>query len=91
MKENVTRAIDHKPNDSKTCTEFREEHYLMIGDILQTSLISTHAQTNKKLSYLEKFWLSKFVNDPQIFKQGVINDPQKFWPCRNTYMVPDGQ
>ena len=25
---------------------------------------------------LKKLWPSKFVNDPQIFKQGVMNDPQ---------------
>ena len=36
--ENVTKAVDHKPTDSKTCTEFRDNHYLTIGDILQIPL-----------------------------------------------------
>ena len=46
---NVTKAVDHKPTDSKTCTEFRDDHHLTIGDILQIPLILMHAQTNKKL------------------------------------------
>ena len=36
--ENVTKAVDHKPTDSKTSTEFRDNHYLTIGDILQIPL-----------------------------------------------------
>ena len=54
MKENVTKAVDHKPTDSKTCTEFRDDHYLRIGDILQIPLILMHAQTNKKLLLRKK-------------------------------------
>ena len=60
-----------------------ENFYLTIRDILQIPLILTHAQTKSNYT-LKKFWPSKFANDPQIFKQGVINDPQKFWSCRNT-------
>ena len=47
----------------------------MIGDMLQMPLILTHAQTKSDYT-LKKFWPSKFANDPQIFKQGVINYPQ---------------
>ena len=47
--ENVTKSVDHKPTDSKTCTKFRDDDYLTIGDILQIPLILMHAQTNKKL------------------------------------------
>ena len=32
--ENITKAVDHKPTDSKTCTKFRDDHYLMIWNIL---------------------------------------------------------
>ena len=60
-----------------------------IGDILQIPLILTHAQTKSNYT-LKKFWPSKFANDPQIFKQGVINDPQKFWSCRNTETLQKG-
>ena len=34
----------------------------------------------------KKFWPSKFVNDPQIFKQGVINDPQKSGLAETLYI-----
>ena len=46
--ENVTKAVVHKPSD-RACTEFRDDHYPTIGDILQIPLISTHVQTNKEL------------------------------------------
>ena len=67
--------VKHAPNF--------ENFYLTIGDILPIPLILTHAQTKSNYT-LKKFWPSKFANDPQIFKQGVVNDPQKFWSCRNT-------
>ena len=51
--ENVTKAVDHKPIDSKTCTEL-ENLYLTIGDILQIPLILTHAQTKGNYT-LKKF------------------------------------
>ena len=46
--ENVTKAVDHKPTNNKICIEFQDDHYLMIGEILQIPLISIHTQTNKK-------------------------------------------
>ena len=83
--ENVTKAVDHKPTDSKTCTEFWDNHYLTIDDILQIPLYRCMGRPIKSyILYMKKFWPSKFANDPQIFKQGVINDPQNFWSCRNT-------
>ena len=29
--ENITKAVDHKPTDSKTCTEFRDDHNLTMN------------------------------------------------------------
>ena len=37
------------PRTGETCTKFRDDHYLTIGDILQIPLILMHAQTNKTL------------------------------------------
>ena len=45
--ENVTKVVGHKPTNSKTCTKFQDDHYLLIGDIHQIPLILTHVQTNK--------------------------------------------
>ena len=54
--ENVTKAVDHKPIDSKTCTEFREllSYDSALVDILQIPLILTHAQTKSNYT-LKKF------------------------------------
>ena len=53
LRRGITKAVDHKPIDSKTCTEF-ENYYLTIGEILQIPLILTHAQTKSNYT-LKKF------------------------------------
>ena len=72
--ENVTKAVDHKPIDRKTCTN---DFYLIDRGHSSNTFNIDACFRQKVIIHKKKFWPSKCANYPQIFKKkGSLMTPK---------------